>query len=486
MPPKKFDLNIEKILEDWDVHHAIREIIANAIDEQILTKTKDIRIFKDSEGRWHIRDYGRGLKYEHLTQKEDEEKLRNPHVIGKFGIGLKDAFATFDRKGIKVFIKSKHGNITLERSRKHEFEDIITLHAIIYPPSDPSFVGTEFILEGVSDEDVERAKDLFLRFSGERVIEKTRYGEVLEKKDKVARIYVNGVKVSEEENFLFSYNITSLTKAIRKALNRERTNVGRSAYSSRIKSILLSCKSKEVAEFLMNDLKKYYTGTIHDELKWIDVQEHAVRILNATERVVFFTAEELIDAKNMVDEAKMGGYRIVTIPGNLKDRIRGIRDISGNYIRDLNQFYKEYHEGFKFKFVERDDLTSSERKIFDLTNKILALIGGKPRVVKEIKISETMRKELGSFVESTGLWDPATRRIIIKRSQLRSLEMYAGTLLHEVAHAISGTKDVDRDFENKLTNFLGIISAKALNLTDKAQDKNKDRSRKIKKLFWLK
>jgi len=90
MPPKKFDLNIEKILEDWDVHHAIREIIANAIDEQILTKTKDIRIFKDSEGRWHIRDYGRGLKYEHLTQKEDEEKLRNPHVIARVPGNLKD------------------------------------------------------------------------------------------------------------------------------------------------------------------------------------------------------------------------------------------------------------------------------------------------------------------------------------------------------------------------------------------------------------
>jgi hypothetical protein len=25
---KKFDLNIEKILEDWEVYHAIREIIA--------------------------------------------------------------------------------------------------------------------------------------------------------------------------------------------------------------------------------------------------------------------------------------------------------------------------------------------------------------------------------------------------------------------------------------------------------------------------
>jgi len=67
---KKFDLNIEKILENWEVYHGIREIIANAIDEQILTGSKDMAIFKDVNNRWHIRDYGSGLKYEHLTQNE--------------------------------------------------------------------------------------------------------------------------------------------------------------------------------------------------------------------------------------------------------------------------------------------------------------------------------------------------------------------------------------------------------------------------------
>jgi len=462
MSVKKFDLNIEKILEDWEVFHAIREIIANAIDEQILTKTRDIEIFKDDEGRWHIRDFGRGLKYEHLTQKEDDEKLRNPHVIGKFGIGLKDAFATFDRKGVKVFIKSIHGDISLGKSQKHGFEDIITLHAYIHPPSDPNFVGTEFILEGVSDEDIEKAKDLFLIFSGEKVIEKTRYGEVLEKKGSTARIYINGVKVAEEENFLFSYNITSLTKKIKQALNRERTNVGRSAYSDRVKSILLSCKSKEVALSLVNDLENYSTGKMHDELKWIDVQVHAVKILNATEKVVFLTPGELMSETNMVDEARKSGYKVVTIPESLKERIKGLKDISGKTIRDLGQFYKEYKESFEFKFVDTNQLTPSEREIFNVTGMIFDLIGGKPEIIKEIKISETMRKELGSFVEAEGLWDLKTGTIIIKRNQLQSIEKYAGTLLHEIAHAISGAKDVSRDFEEELTKLLGIIVSKAL------------------------
>src|SRR5437660_644145 len=72
---KTFDLNIETVLEDWGVHHAVREIIANALDEQTLTKTQDVAIFKDPQDRWHIRDYGRGLRHDHLTQNENQEKM---------------------------------------------------------------------------------------------------------------------------------------------------------------------------------------------------------------------------------------------------------------------------------------------------------------------------------------------------------------------------------------------------------------------------
>lgn len=97
---KEFDLNIEKILENWENYHAIREIIANALDEQILTKTKDIEIKQTSDGWWHIIDFGRGLNYHHLTQNENEEKLNNNKLIGRFGVGLKDALATLYRHNI--------------------------------------------------------------------------------------------------------------------------------------------------------------------------------------------------------------------------------------------------------------------------------------------------------------------------------------------------------------------------------------------------
>ena len=461
-PVKQFDLNIEKILESWDVSHALREVIANALDEQELTHTQDVEINVDTEGLWHIRDYGRGLCYEHLTQNENQEKISSSKTIGKFGIGLKDALATFDRHNVKVLIKSKHGDITLGTIQKHGFEDLMTLHAFISVPSDPNFKGTEFILKGITEDDVRRAKDLFLKFSGEAILDETKYGKILKNKLDSGRIYINGLKVAEEENFLFSYDITSISDSIRKALNRERSNVGRTAYSERVRAILVISKNLEIARILGEDLKNFDTGKVHDELKWIDVQEHAVKILNSSEKVVFLTSSEMQSEASMVDEAKKAGYRIVTIPDNLKQRIQNQPDIKGEPIRDLGQFTFEYQNSFEFKFVDYDKLTDSEKKIIDETDRIFAFIGGKPRRIKEIKISETMRKKLGYFVENLGLWEPDKGRMIIKRETLSSLAKFSGTLLHETAHAISGADDVTRDFELRLTDLIGKVVEDAL------------------------
>ena len=458
---RKFDLNIEEVLENWEVYHALREIIANALDEQILTKTKDIEIIK-KDNITKIRDFGRGLKYEHLTQNENQEKLTNSElVIGKFGVGLKDALATLNRYGIDILIKTKYGDITLEKTEKHGFDDIITLHAVITTTSEPNFVGTEFSLVGCNDEEVSKAKNLFLIFSGEKILDKTKYGQILEKKSMTSNIYINGVKVAEESNFLFSYNITSMTAAMRKSLNRERTNVGRSAYTERIKSILLASDNHDVAKYLVDDLGKYAIGTQHDELKYNEISTHACKILNSNDKVVFVTPEEQSTEKHLLDSAKGDGLDIVIIPDVIKERIQGVEDIQGNVMRDVSQYNHEYAKSFEYKFILETALTDSEKNVFEYKDKIMNLVGGKPDIVKDIKISETMR--VGSTICGVaGLWSSAEQVIIIRRDQLSSLSTFAGVLLHEIAHAKSGHPDVDQGFEITLSTFLGNVSVKAL------------------------
>ena len=38
--PRAFDLNVGTVLDHWTVEFALREIIANALDEQVLTQSE--------------------------------------------------------------------------------------------------------------------------------------------------------------------------------------------------------------------------------------------------------------------------------------------------------------------------------------------------------------------------------------------------------------------------------------------------------------
>lgn len=461
---KEFDLNIEKILENWEVYHAIREIIANALDEQILTNTKDISIYKSNDGWWHIIDFGRGLNYHHLTQNENEEKLTNDKLIGRFGVGLNDALATLYRHGIKVQIISKYGIITLKEASKSGFDDIITLHAQIAPPQNPNMVGTDFCLLGCNVDDIEKAKSLFLTFSGKNILEKNAYGEVIENSTNTADIYINGVKVAEESNFLFSYNITSLTAQLKKALNRERTNVGRSAYTGRIKDILKACSSEKVIDALVEDLQQFGSGNRHDELSWNDIAMHASIKMNQLHKdTTFVTTSDLQNKPSLIDEMQRSGYNPVVVPDNIISKMEDYNTgaKSGETLTTANQYIKDEKERFVPVEIDINALTVYEKEVYNITDSILKLIGGKPKNVKKIVIVEKIY-ESELFNETLGLWIAGENKILIKRKQLKSLEQYAGTLLHECAHAISGADDVSRDFELKLTEIIGIVSSKLI------------------------
>jgi hypothetical protein len=462
---REFDLNIERVLENWTVAHALREVIANALDEQALTNTKEPEIFQDNGGHWHVRDWGRGLRYEHLTQNENREKLANPDkVVGKFGVGLKDALATFDRHRITVVIRSRHGDITTGKQAKHGFTDIKTLHALISDPTDPALTGTEFILHGgaLREKDVQDAKALFLRFAGDERLGTSPFGTVLRPRGQgaKARIYVNGLRVAEEDNFLFSYNITSVTTALRRALNRERSNVGRSAYTDRVKAILLGCEDGEVIDALVNDLQKYERGSQHDETQWLDVGLHACKQLNARRKVIFLTAFELAMAPDFLQRAVEDGYEVIVVPETIRSKLPTMRDALGNPIRDLSRYRNEWQDSFHFTFIDPREFTSDERRVWDALPAVFEARGGRPSRVRDVRVSETMRLMEGRYQEAVGLWDEANGQIILKRTQLQRLATFAGTVLHEVAHALSNAPDVSLEFEQKLTEEIGNIVAR--------------------------
>jgi len=459
MATRAFDLNIEEVLENWELHHAIREVIANALDEQLLSSTKEIEISKDDSSRWHIRDFGGGLRIEHFTLNEDEEKLSSSlPIIGKFGVGLKDALATFHRRGVQVVIRSRHGTFTLREVSKHGFDNIVTLH-VEFDDTPGPIIGTDFVLTGVSDADMARAKALFLCFSPEEVLETTSHGAIIRRTPEMAKVYILGVLASEEPNFLFSYNITSLTEAMKKRLNRERLNVGRTTYTDRIKTILRGAESPEVHDELVSQVARRAFGDQRDEMQWIEISQLALNLMHQGAKVAYVTEEELQTRPDLVGHAKSDGLQVVVISQQQKQKAEVQAAAGGPQLRTLDVYAREYSESFQYEFVEPAKLASQEREVLALTPRIFDLVDIAPPRAPKVLVSETMRI---TSTDTEGCWDHSLRAIVVKRDCLDSISRYAGTLLHEAAHATSGTTDVSRDFEMVLTRYLGLLSAKAL------------------------
>src|SRR5712692_11790962 len=173
--------------------------------------------------------------------------------------------------------------------------------------------GTEFVLSGVTDAVMARGKSLFLRFAGEEILETNTYGQIVRRKGNPGRVYILGVFASEEPNFLFSYNISSLTDSMKKKLNRERLNVGRTTYADRVKAILKSAKNKTVEELLVDQVGKRATGEQCDEMAWIEISQMALNLMHQRQRVAYLTEQELQAKPNIVDKVKSDGYQVVVI-----------------------------------------------------------------------------------------------------------------------------------------------------------------------------
>lgn len=158
-------------------------------------------------------------------------------------IGLKDALAVLTGKSVVVHIHSSKCSIRLDHHVKVGFDDIMTLHAFVVPPIFPDMQGTEFRLFGLRDQDLVEAKEHFLAFVLQdnlvRVLDEVgdnhgRVGDIIDKNGPHGVIYLKGVRVAEEPNFTFSYNIIRMSAAMKKAINREKTHVGRVAYTGTI------------------------------------------------------------------------------------------------------------------------------------------------------------------------------------------------------------------------------------------------------------
>ena len=458
-----FDLNIRpEFLEAWQVRHAVRELLANAFDEHALCGIEEPPELVRSEGGWLLRDRGRGIQAEHLAQGESQEKLNDLRVIGKFGVGLKDALATLHRHGVQTRIVTPVLEVTVAERAKPGVTGLETLHAVLREGPTGVVGGTEVHLRGVPDSEVEAAKQEFLYFRRLEVLASMPAGEVLAKPlVGPAPIFIRGMRVADEPGFAFSYNIRQLTPAMKRSLNRERTNVGRRAYEATVQRLLVEAREPAVTSRLAREIERLASSGGADELRWTDVAVRACVCLSGRQRVVFGAQREVARELALVSHAKREGFEAVPLPAKVARELESAIDDEGEPVWTLARFREHWEASMLFSFVAPDELEEHERQVFSRADEVAGLVGLSLPGHVELRISETIRPEASPHADPVGLWVPGLRLIVIKRSQLGRFEAFAGTLLHELVHAVIGRGDVDTDFEIGLTEALGQVAATA-------------------------
>jgi len=467
----RFDLNIEEVLSDWTIVSAVREIIANALDEQKLSNSDDISIIEHSDGEWHIIDYGRGLAAEHLTLKESEEKLESDlPLIGKFGVGLKDALATLHRNGVEVEIYSSKGTFRLVTDSKQEFEHIITLQ-VDYDSSACIEVGTEVRLIGIESFEIKGATRLFLELSGQNVIETNLLGQVINPEGATPGVYIHGVRVNDEPDFLFSYNISNLDSQLSRFLNRERQAVSRTAYGTMLREMLLECEAELIRNSLAAELEdRHYKESCYEVRRWADVGVFALERLCEQKSVVAVSQHQLEYDRHHIDDMRKEGTLPILMKEQELKRVRKLQQEFNTNIRLLKDWIKQDQEKYNLDPVAEAEMSKSERNVFATRNRLMRLVGIPEDDEPEIIVSNTTRPpknigEAGGEIVQThvvGYYTRLTDTIVIHRGQLKTKVDFAGTLLHELAHRTSHRPDVDRGFELELTRYLGMVGASAV------------------------
>lgn len=280
----------------------------------------------------------------------------------------------------------------------------------------------KIIFNDLDEKFLEKLKYFIKDLSNEKVIESNFEGEVIERNDK-SKIYVKGILVAEEDNLLYSYNIKNPTKNMIKKLENLDLPFKKTAFVYKLKNILLLCENTEIAMKLANEIIN--SENIHDEIRWKDVQIHALKLLNALNNYLFITKKEIIQYNHLLENAKNSGYKIIEIPEEIKEELLNERDILGNKINTIQNYFEKYSKNFVFEIIDEKKLSEKEKENFQSLKKFLSTIDKDINVL----ISNNMLER----IDSKSFYYIKDNNIYLKRDVLNSFDFTLKVVIEAIS-----------------------------------------------------
>lgn len=352
------DLNIgNKYLDNWEISHALRELIANALDEHTIKKIQKPIIISHNKNKCEIIDFGSGITKSSFIQQTNSTKYSNDKCIGQFGLGLKDALGILCKEDIGVIIYTKDFKFIPSYSKRISTSDI-TLHIKFkvnneYDDDNDNEYGTKIVLTGIDKDDIRKAREYFMDLT-EFKFEKLYSDTITKFLGKNQFIFVNKFKVcNSKSNTYFTYNIKK-TKAIMKEFNRDREERELKTLNRYIIQILKDIdifNDKYSSDKLRKEIQIIMGYDNLREFNKIDIIRNILLQYNNSNEYIFVDVKDkgLVKKKKYAEKINASKRKIMFIgSGVLKkinsgrsDKIKNIKELcdpSKNFIKNIGLF----------------------------------------------------------------------------------------------------------------------------------------------------
>lgn len=437
-----------KYVKGWDAEKAIREIIQNYLDSRKEFNCEGHLDWRDGMGI--AKDYGPGLELRHLALGVSE---KDGDTIGKYGEGLKLALLVMAREGRDIEVWA-NGNVirpTIEHDADYQTEVMVLNVEPMAPRHAATHTGTSVKFE-CTEEELEAGKRYFEHY----LVKKDDF-EWMER-GKISTpggfIFINGAKVGEIPNALFSYHLQE--RETGDIGNRDREIVNRNLVERVVRKVISETSSTKVMErILLAVAREEEAWEVEIGLNEWMLSKDSRRVWKRAFNKVIGKDAVVSDGNQNADvQARYKGHKILKVGFRWQEALGAIGvETSTEVITRNNGGAKK---------IALKNLTEEERSNFKTAR---TLVERHYNETGSVSIAEDLSKMSGASqdIKVNGVYKRSEDRIYLRRSILADLQQTIHVLLHEAVHKHSGAGDCTAEFERALTDVAVGMMMKEVN-----------------------
>lgn len=310
----ELSLNQNYVL-DWDYSNAMRELIQNGIDQEVIDKDNKFKIEYDSD-RNVVRFINTKSKLNINTLLLGAStKSNNEETVGQFGEGYKIAALVLNRIGKTFTVFNNNAKQRWDSRFKNSEKWRSKLLAFYISDIEPIEDGLVIEVGNVSYSEYEQLGEIWLDFYEDDDIEKieTSYGTILP--NNPGKVYVSGLSIDYHGDLKYGYNFKP------QYINLERDRKTCDSWNAKIYT------TRMISEALLN-------GDIEPEI----VTKMIEKDCDDTYQMDIFGGEKIKDI--LIKEFDKNNTQAFSIPVGSQEDFKRVKALGGNPVFVKNRVSK--------------------------------------------------------------------------------------------------------------------------------------------------